>query len=116
MAKVSASASGQPVPDLDIAKSARATRAQSREPQHTQRRSARNAGSASAEPETDAAAANAVNDDAVGSGMRYCRSPLTLTSTLTFSLSLPLPFSSWQWPSRRLPSMPRAQFASMVSS
>jgi hypothetical protein len=71
MAKVSASTPGQSVPDLDSApgKSARATRAQSREPQHTQRRSARNASSASAEPETDLAAANAVNNDAIGSGM-----------------------------------------------
>jgi hypothetical protein len=68
MAKVPASASGQSISDLDSApaKSARATRAQSREPQHTQRRSARNA---SAELETDADTTNAVNDDAVGSGM-----------------------------------------------
>ena len=67
MAKVSASAPGQSVPDSAPAKSARATRGQSREPQQTQRRSARNAGSASAEPETAPVSANAVND-AAGSG------------------------------------------------
>jgi len=69
MAKVSASASGQPVPDAAPAKTSRATRAQSREPQQSQRRSARNAGSASVEPEADAATGNALNNDAVGSGM-----------------------------------------------
>jgi hypothetical protein len=75
MAKVSASASAlgqaaRATPDQDSAtapaKTTRATRGQSREPQHNQRRSARNARSASVEGETSPAQ---VVRNAVDTGM-----------------------------------------------